>query len=684
VSDGVDLREFVAGFIAESDELVAAANAALLEIEGANLAGTLRPRAVRDLFRALHTLKGLAGMIGVEPIVELAHGLEGLVRTADRAGGALARESVDVSLRGVATIAEHVRAIDEQRAPVPVSTELLDAIAAAGGAAASTARAPVPAASADSPTAPAWDTGLTAGERQMVATGWQIGRRAWRVSFVPSEANASRGVTIASVRARLGELGDVVKVVPRATPGQAPGLAFDLLVASAAPADAIAQAAASSTDRLVELSPPSEPAAPAAILDEPTDALPAPSAAAGTVGREDGAALLGRALVRVELARLDELQDQLSLLIVSRFRLEREIAALAERRVDVRALREVANHQARQLRDLRRAILRARMVRVAEVLEPLALLVRSLGRSAHKELRLEIDARDAELDKAVADRLLPALVHLIRNAVDHAIEPADERVARGKPRAGTVAVSCFDVGGSRLELVVKDDGRGIDRRAIAARAGRAVDDDADLLDVLTAPGFSTRDVATRTSGRGLGMDIVRRIATQDLGGELAIATTPGAGTAFTLRVPLTIAVVDVFSFACGRQTFVVPVAAIDEIFELRPGQDVLPPAAPGAPAPVYLAERRGQPIPLRPLGTLLAIDDGAAARKAIVIRRQGVPVGFMVDRMLGRHEVVVRPVDDALLKVPGVAGATDLGDGLPTLVLDLHALSTRGAERPAS
>jgi two-component system chemotaxis sensor kinase CheA len=683
MSNGVDLREFVAGFIAESDELVAAANAALLEIEAANLAGTLRPRAVRDLFRALHTLKGLAGMIGVEPIVELAHGLEGLVRAADRAGGALAREAVDVSLRGVATIAEHVRAVDEQRAPAPVSAELLDAIAAAGGAGVSPPRAPPRAATADPASAPTWDTGLTAGERQMVVTGWQTGRRAWRVSFVPSEANASRGVTIASVRARLGELGDVVKVVPRATPGQASGLAFDLLVASAAPADAIAQAAASTADHLVELSRP-EPAASAPVLDEPSDALQAPSEAAGAARREDGAALLGRALVRVELARLDELQDQLSLLIVSRFRLEREIAALAERRVDVRALREVADQQARQLRDLRRAILRARMVRVAEVLEPLALLVRSLGRSAHKELRLELDARDAELDKAVADRLLPALVHLVRNAVDHAIEPADERVAQGKPRAGTVAVSCFDVGGSRLELVVKDDGRGIDRRAIAARAGRAVDDDADLLDVLTAPGFSTRDVATRTSGRGLGMDIVRRIATRDLGGELAIATTPGAGTAFTLRVPLTIAVVDVFSFACGRQIFVVPVAAIDEIFELRPGQDVLPPAAPGATAPVYLAERRGQPIPLRPLGTLLAIDDGAAARKAIVIRRQGVPVGFMVDRMLGRHEVVVRPVDDALLKVPGVAGATDLGDGLPTLVLDLHALSTRGAERPAS
>lgn len=684
MSDRVDLREFVVGFIAESDELVAAANAALLDVETASLTGAPRPRAVRDLFRALHTIKGLAGMIGVEPIVELAHGLEGLVRAADRAGGALARDAVDVCLRGVAAIADQVRAVDEQRAPVAVSTDLLDAIAAAGGAAASAGRPQAPAHDAARGGAPAWDTGLGAGEREALVAGWRAGGRAWRMSFVPNEASASRGVTIASVRARLSELGEVVKIVPRATPGQPPGIAFEVLVSSAASVEAIARAAACAVDQLVELSAPPELGA----LDE-ARAGPAPSDAVdrapvgsdrGTIVRDDGAALLGRAVVRVELGRLDELQDQLSLLIVSRFQLEREIAALAERGVDVRALREVANRQGRQLRDLRRAILRARMVRVAEVLEPLALLVRSLGRGAQKDVQLELDAHDAEIDKAVADRLLPALVHLVRNAVDHAIEPADERVARGKPRTGTVRVSCSSVGGNRLEVVVQDDGRGIDRRAVAARARRSVDDEADLLDVLSAPGFSTRDVATQTSGRGIGMDIVRRIATGDLGGELAVSTAPGAGTAFTMRVPLTIAVVDVFSFACGRQTFVVPVTAVDEMFELRADQDVLPPAAPGAGSPVHLVGRRGEPIPLRSLGTLLAIDDGAEARKAIVIRRQGAPVGFTVDRMLGRHEVVVRPVDDPLVKVPGVAGATDLGDGSPTLVLDLHALSTRAVE----
>lgn len=133
MSERIDLQEFVAGFIAESDELVAAANALLLEIEAANLAGATKPRAIRELFRALHTLKGLAGMVGVEPIVELAHALEGLVRTADRAGTSLSAEAVEAALRGIAAIGERVRAVDAQHAPAPVPSELVDAIAAAAG-----------------------------------------------------------------------------------------------------------------------------------------------------------------------------------------------------------------------------------------------------------------------------------------------------------------------------------------------------------------------------------------------------------------------------------------------------------------------------------------------------------------------------------------------------------------------
>ncbi len=687
MTDRVDLQEFLGAFVIEAEEIVAAATTSLLEIEVAIGAGTLRPRAVRDLFRGLHTIKGLAGMIGVDPIVELAHAIETLVRAADRAGGVLPRRAVEVALQGVAAISERVRAVAESRAVPEVPDRLLEALAEA----VPTATAPVVA-----PSIPLeWESRLSPGERQQLALALQSEVPVWAVSFVPSELNASRGITITTVRAALGARGDIIKVVPRAlavTEAAAAGVAFEILLASHATQSAIAAVVASDSEQVIRVT--HTPPVPdgglrnSQLLDIIDDETPT----------------LGRAVVRVELSRLDELQDQLSLLIVSRFRLERELTKHADLGHDVRGLREIAQLQGRQLRDLRRAILRARMVRVAEVLEPLSLLVRSLARSGQRVVQLELDACHVELDKAVADRLLPALIHLVRNAVDHGIENPEQRVLAGKPRVGTVRVSCAEVAGNHVEIIVRDDGRGIDRAAIARQANRAVDDDATLLEILTATGFSTRTVATTTSGRGLGMDIVHRTAVGDLGGTLSLTTELGVGSVFTLRVPVTIAVMEVFAFTCGPQSFVVPATVVQEIFEVLPEMLVVPPAPHlrstiAAPA---LIERRGHAIPLISLGAILgiarsgmpdlavapnggeSIASGEHGRKAMVIRRNGDPIAFTVDRMIGRQEVVVRTVDDPLVNVPGVVGATDLGDGRPTLVLDLCELGVIARERGMS
>ncbi|HEY1815494.1 MAG TPA: chemotaxis protein CheW [Kofleriaceae bacterium] len=655
MTDAIDLKEFVGGFVAEADELIATANASLLEIETGNQSGALRPKAVRDLFRVLHTLKGLAGMIGIEPIVQLAHALETLVRAADRGGGKLRRGALDVSAQAVRVLADRVRAVAEQRSVAPIPNELLDAIALTD-VASDTAMMPPP-------IAPAWDDRLSTGERQQLFQALRSGDHAYALIYRPTEHHASEGVSIATVRTALGEVGEVVKVTPRALVAPARGIAFDILILSSAPREDLARIARMPADEVVAIELPAEPVAVAEPLPESPDAP-----------------TLGRSVVRVELGRLDELQEHLSLLLVARHRLEREIAALAEHGTDVRKLREIAELQARQLRDLRGSVLRARLIRVAEVLEPLPLLVRSLSRPGYKEVRIDVDAHDVELDKAVADRLLPALLHLVRNAIDHAIEPIEEREARGKPRVGTLRVAVTELSGNSIEVAVSDDGRGVDRAAVARRSEREISDDRMLLDVLTAPGFSTRDVTSTTSGRGFGLDIVRAVTVDQLGGELAMTTTPGAGTTFTLRIPVTIAIVDVFSFACGKHAFVVPVSAIDEIFELEPGQRVTP-ASLGNPRPVGLVQRRGRALPLISLAAELAIDDGATARKALVVRRGADPIAFAVDRMLGRQEVVVRPLDDELARAPGLAGAADLGDGRPTLVLDLGELGARATDR---
>ncbi len=662
MSDRVDLQEFIGGFVAEAEELVAVSHALLVEIETANVGGTLRPKAVRDLFRALHTIKGLAGMVGVEPIVEISHALETLLRLADRSGGKLSGGAVEVSLQAVQAIGERVRTVADNRSPAPAPERLLTALAAALSASQAPSEPP--------PLAPDWDDRLSLAERQHLFQALRSPIPVWSLTFVPSEDQAARGLNIAAVRARLTALGDIIKVAPRTLTGDLKGVAFDFLVQSDAGPAVLAEAAVTTAAAVTKLAAP--PVTPDEVAPADTQILH---------DNDPGVTPLGRSVVRVELSRLDELQEQLSLLIVTRFRLEREIAAQAERGVDVRRLREISDLQARQLRDLRRAILRVRMVRVAEVLEPLALLVRSMTRPNHKEVRLVIEAHNTEVDKAVADRLLPALVHLVRNAIDHAIETVPERLAANKDRAGTLRVSCRELGGSQLELIVADDGRGIDRAAIEKRANVPLETDDDLLDILTTPGFSTRDVATQTSGRGLGMDIVKRVAVSDLGGVLSLVTAVGRGTTFRLQVPLTIAIIDVFSFICGPQSFVVPVSAVEEIFEIERQREVTPPA-PGQPTGVImLLERRGSAMPLVSLGALLQIDAGKGASKAMVIRRNGEPLAFAVDRMLGRHEVVIRPITDPLAHAVGIAGATDLGDGRPTLVLDLFELGESVVDR---
>jgi two-component system chemotaxis sensor kinase CheA len=363
--------------------------------------------------------------------------------------------------------------------------------------------------------------------------------------------------------------------------------------------------------------------------------------------------------------------------VVNRFRLLRAVALLRQKGTDVRALAEIVTESGRQLKNLRASILRSRMIPVSELLERIPLLVRGLTAANGKRVRVRIDAGAAELDKAVAERIFPAIVHLVRNAVDHAIEPPEIRLRAGKPAEGLVEVTCFERGANQLELTIRDDGAGVDREKVARRAGREVPaSNEGLLALLTISGLSTADRATTTSGRGIGMDIVRRIAVDGLGGELTLDSTSDRGTQFTVRIPLTITIQDSFSFRCGDQLFVVPVSTVEEIIEVDPRALVAGAAFRAQGAEVELIERRGVALPLISLDALLnVVPVRQALRKAIVVRRNGELIAFEVDQIVGQQEVVVRPLEDPLVRVPGVTGATDLGDGRPTLMLDLVTLA---------
>jgi two-component system chemotaxis sensor kinase CheA len=653
------LAEFVSAYVLEAEEHLSTANTHLLATEIAIRAGEANLRGVREVFRALHTVKGLSAMVGVEPVVVLSHRMEALLRTADRSHARLPPGAVDVLLRGVQAIEQRVRAFRDGRSvePAPVGLlreiDMFDAEAPVGLAGGELAL--------DLP--PELSSKLGAAELEQLQVGLAAGKKALCVSFEPSTEKAERGVTIKVVREALEGLGDIVKVVPVSLQGSASGagLASAIILLTTHEQERIGAA----IDGQLLVTSVAAPAPPSEQASLPELEL---------AENEQDFEAQQQGFVRVNVARLDESVERLSALIVNRFRMNRAIAKLTSEGVDTRELLQIQNESGRQLRDLRGAIFRVRMVPTADLLERIPLLVRGLRRAVDRLVNVQIDAGSTEVDKAVAERLFPALVHLVRNAVDHAIESPDERVRRGKPPEGLLKISCAARSDTWLELLVADDGRGIDREAIARKARRDLPtSDAGLLELLCAPGLSTREIATTTSGRGMGMEIVKRTVEQ-LGGELSLHTELGVGSTFVLRVPLSLSIVDGFSFECGQQRFVVPVSSVDEIIEVEESALVHSPSSSRGGLPVAMLERRGQVLPLLSLAGVLGLGAGRSDKKALIVRRGAEAIAFAVERMLGQQEVVVRPLEDDLVRVRGVAGATDLGDGRPTLVLDLAGL----------
>ncbi|MHB8872901.1 MAG: chemotaxis protein CheA [Myxococcaceae bacterium] len=639
-------------FVAEAEEHLRSAGANLLALEAAARLGEVNVKAMRELFRSVHTIKGLSAMVAIQPIVLIAHRMETALRPANQSGGMLAAASIDAMLQGVEAIGQRLRQASEGRPVDAAPEELLGRLGAV--------QMDLPAAALGLTLDPGLLSTLSPLEQQQLKAGLSSGQRAVRAEFVPSSASTAQGVNITSIREAVGRLGDIVKVIPVSGPQ---GLLFALLLLTREPDTAIAAAMGVELSAIRLIAAP-----PGAALEGPAPGLP---------GEEEATSTQGWGVVRVDVARLDDAMDRLSALIVTRFRLVAAVARMTGAGVDTRELVLIAHDLTRQQRDLKATILKMRMVSVAEVLERVPLLFRSLKLATGKRVRLELDVGKAELDKAVAERLFPAIVHLVSNAVDHAIEAPEARRAAGKPEEGVVRISCVEYSNTRLELVVSDDGCGIDAAHIARRAHCEVPPtDEALLELLCVAGLSTRDRATTTSGRGMGMDIIRRIAVEQLGGDLSLRTAPGRGTTFTLRVPLTVSIVDAFSLESGGQRFLVPVAAVEEILDIDPQKLIRAPdsAERGARSAVML-QSRGETIPMLSLQALFSEGEGTAARKALIIRRGGEPMAFAVDRMLGQQEVVVRPLEDPLVRVIGVSGSTDLGDGKPTLVLDLLSLT---------
>jgi two-component system chemotaxis sensor kinase CheA len=374
--------------------------------------------------------------------------------------------------------------------------------------------------------------------------------------------------------------------------------------------------------------------------------------------------------IRVDANQLDDLVGLAGELAVLSDNLQglRDVAGAAPWLHTLEALERVS----RQVRD---TTLDLRMVPVDELFSRFPRVVRDLADRFGKEIELKIIGQDTRLDRTIVEKLSDPMIHLIRNAVDHALELPDERVARGKPRKGRVSLSAGHEG-DRVAIRVEDDGRGLDREKIVRKGIKlglvpigTSPDDPRVDNLIFEPGFSTRESVSDLSGRGVGLDVVRD-AVRALRGSLAVESTPGKGTAFIFRLPLTLALIDGLLVETGGSRFVVPLAQVEECVALNGSRPAL---SQGRPCVAV----RGELVPMVPLRKLFGSNGEAPPRQELLLTRHaGQRVGVTVDKLLGRVQAVIQALGEGLAGLSRFSGATILGDGSVSLILDLAALVT--------
>jgi two-component system, chemotaxis family, sensor kinase CheA len=340
----------------------------------------------------------------------------------------------------------------------------------------------------------------------------------------------------------------------------------------------------------------------------------------------------------------------------------------------------VSNNLGRSLKELREAIMRVRLIPVAEIFARMPFVVRDLARQTKKQARLKLMGQETAIDKYLIERLKDPLLHLVRNAFSHGVETPAERAAASKPEQATIELSASTVGDSVI-IEVSDDGRGISPGAIIQRAGTMglevpeVTDSETILKILCSSGFSTRENADMASGRGVGMGVVQATV-RELGGHLALSSEEGRGTRFTIRLPLTLAIAETFIVrACG-QTCAVPQSFVREILQTTEAEIQI---ANG----IEIVPYRDGILPVVRLSDFfrMARDEMKLKSYLLVIVSDRGSIGLLTEEIVGQREVVVRALNDPLIQVSGVSGATELGDGKPVLILDGAAL-TSGTVRP--
>jgi two-component system, chemotaxis family, sensor kinase CheA len=683
----LDLAQFHETFFEESFEALGSMEAALLKLS----AGEADAELINTIFRVAHSIKGGSATFGFANVAAFTHTLETLLDQLRSGQRQVQSNIVDLLLRSVDVLREMLTATQRKQPSDPAMT--------AGLHAELQAIMNVPGvASAAAPATPSTAAVTHACPGEAIA--------GWRIRLVPGALMMEHGNDPLRMMRELATLGTLVT---RVDAGKVPTLAeldpevcllsWQMELHTEADRSAVEQifewAEGECTISIEPLSPDAAPPQARAIaVSSPAaaattaPAAPAGSPAAAASAKSQPAPELVRSgsgeggSIRVSIEKIDELLNSVGELVITQSVCNQLAAELeGPRAVELRnALVQFERH----MRSLQENVMRVRMLPISSIFNRFPRMIRDLGQRLGKKMELKMSGDQTELDKTVLEKIGDPLVHLVRNAVDHGIEMPDRRRAAGKGEQGTISLHAYHKGGNVI-VEVSDDGAGLQRDRILAKARErglvGADEelsDEKILNLIFAPGFSTADVVSDVSGRGVGMDVVRRNI-NEIGGHVQLYSTPGQGSTVRIRLPLTLAILDGQLARVGKEIYVVPIVSIVETIQIK--RDQISSLAQKA----ELFRLRDEYIPIVRLYELFGVQaDNTDLLNGLlmIVEADGKRVGLFVDELMSQQQVVIKSLETNFRQVTALAGATMLGDGRVALILDIPGVIVRYMDQP--
>ncbi|MEW6172123.1 MAG: chemotaxis protein CheA [Bacillota bacterium] len=661
-------------------------NFLLLEREGEN------QQVLQEIFRAAHTVKGSSAIMGYDGMSRLTHEMENLFDRLRQGRLKISGEMIDVLLEALDALKSLRDEITGQGKPADIEQVikkiqrlLVDDEIVKDENKGTADSTPV----LDSGTLPVDGDvlELTEAEEEVIRAASTRGFNAYSVYVTVEPRCQMKFVRAFLIFRTLQEHGEIIKSVPPAEEIQEGeyDTTLELVLLSREGADRIKQLVLTISEVIDAVVDPIMLAAAS-----PQDGAPGEIPHEAQDGREEfkkqSISVTNRVeethkqvkTVRIDVQKLDSLMNLVGELVIDRTRLDR-FAEVFENRYDssdlTEVLKDISNHLGQLTNDLQEQILKARMLPIAQVINRFPRMVRDLAHKLDKEIDFIVEGKETELDRNVLEIIGDPLIHLLRNAVDHGIEPPQDRVAAGKPRTGTIRLKAFHQEGNII-IIVEDDGRGIDVKRIRDKAVERglVNPEAaerlsnqEVLNFIFLPGFSMARQVTDLSGRGVGMDVVRGQIEQ-INGQVELSTVLGQGTKFTIKLPLTLAIIRALMVSVSEQIYAFPLANVMETIyvskdEVRRIGDS------------EVTVVRGQVLPLVSLARILGLPEVDTARMFVVIVGSGSQrLGVVVTSLLGEREIVIKSLGCYLGQIPCVSGATILGDGKVALIVDVRSL----------